>query len=242
MKKVFILLSCLLLLFEGCSKDIDDFPKSNLRAISKFTIQPYLNGANHIFVEHQGKIDEVNKEIQVSLPAEADLKGLRPNIELSPWTTVSPGNLTPIDFDRPVELTVTAESGKTAVYTVKVTQDYLYTYAELYSVTLPDLKDSKGIPLYGTFANYNDNVETKINVPEGTDLTQLKLQIDPTAGTRHATYEVSEDEGRSYQPFSGTGIVNCSQTVIFKITSQSGKSVRYKVSIIPTESETIHNH
>lgn len=236
MKKVLALLSCLLLLFEGCSKDIDDFPKSNLRAISNFSIKPYLNGDNNIFVEHKGVIDEVNKEIKVSLPAETDLKGLRPDISLSPWTTVSPGNLSPMDFDTPVELTVTAESGKVAVYTVNVTKDYLYTYAELYSVILPDFKDGEGVSLSGAFLNYADNVSTTIKVPAGTDLTQLKMELNPTVRTRYATFEVSEDGGNTYEVFPGTGIVNGSQEVVFRVTSQSKKNViRYKVTVIPEE-------
>ena len=119
MKKrtVFLGLAVFLLgLATGCSKDIDDYPKSNLRAISYFSFKPYHNADKNVFVEHVGEIDEVNKVIRVVLPPDVVLTGLRPYIELSPWTTVTPGSLTPMDFtSESVDFEVRAESGKEGI-------------------------------------------------------------------------------------------------------------------------------
>ena len=60
MKKrtVFLGLAVFLLgLATGCSKDIDDYPKSNLRAISYFSFKPYHNADKNVFVEHVGEIE-----------------------------------------------------------------------------------------------------------------------------------------------------------------------------------------
>ena len=75
MKKtgVFLIVIFLLELATGCSKDIDDYPKSNLRAISYFSFKPYHNADKNIFVEHVGEIDEVNKVIKVVLPPDVVL-------------------------------------------------------------------------------------------------------------------------------------------------------------------------
>ena len=140
MKKrtVFLGLAVFLLgLATGCSKDIDDYPKSNLRAISYFSFKPYHNADKNVFVEHVGEIDEVNKVIRVVLPPDVVLTGLRPYIELSPWTTVTPGSLTPmvcddgsetefvpfsgsgyVDFTHTVIFRVTPESGSAVNYRV----------------------------------------------------------------------------------------------------------------------------
>lgn len=236
-KTIFIYLLGGVFLLEGCSKDINDFPKSNLRAIAKFSFKPYHNAENGIFVEHVGKIDEANKTITVSLPADANLKGLRPFIELSPWTTVSPGNLNPVDFSTvdPIEFQVKAESGKIAVYSVSVIQNYKYTKAELYSVTLPDLQDENNLPLRGTFPNFQDNVKTDIVVPENTDLSRVTLLLNPTLASQHVSYEVSEDGGISYRPFTNPGVVNCLQQVVFKVIPEVGTPIRYRVKLMYPE-------
>lgn len=242
MKKtgVFLIVIFLLELATGCSKDIDDYPKSNLRAISYFSFKSYHNADKNIFVEHVGEIDEVNKVIKVVLPPDVVLTGLRPYIELSPWTSVTPGSLVPIDFTAElVDFEVRAESGKTAVYTVVKELTYVYTKAELYSVSFPDFLDNEtGEVMRAVFPNFNNNSAVVVTVPEGVPLNHILVELELSAASQKATMEVCDDGSETnFEPFSGSGYVDFSHTVIFRVTPESGSAINYKVSMVYPEEE-----
>ena len=118
-----ILLSFILLL--GCQRenDINVLPPSNLRSIVSFNLYRYNNPLN-LFSSVYGTVDETNKIITLkftpgSYPNLDSLRFLKPQIYIAPWATVSPDNLEYVDL-RPdtVEYTVTAQSGKKAVYSI----------------------------------------------------------------------------------------------------------------------------
>lgn len=222
-----------LLTFISCTEDINDYPKSNLRAISVFSFETYYNSANNIAIQHKGVIDEVNKIITVKLPSDVILTGLRPSITLSPWTTCSPGNLEVVDFTNDtVDITVTAQSGKKAVYSVVRTLDYLYTKAEIYSVTFPDyLWVSSGEPIRASFPNFNNNSSVTVNLPTGTDLSSIQILLDVSPASKNCTFEVSEDgTGTSFRPFTNPGIVNMTKLTTLRVKPQSGNAINYKIT------------
>lgn len=119
MKKLSIYLStflCLIFIGFGCgSEDLSDYPPSNMRSIVRFTLNPAQNGGN-VFVQHIATIDQSKKTITLKLPSHLDLKEIRPEIVVAPWTSVTPKSLEAVDFSAGlIEYTVVAESGKKAV-------------------------------------------------------------------------------------------------------------------------------
>jgi len=109
----------------GCQRenDINVLPPSNLRSIVSFNLYRYNNPLN-LFSSVYGTVDETNKIITLkftpgSYPNLDSLRSLKPQIYIAPWATVSPDNLEYVDL-RPdtVEYTVTAQSGKKAVYSI----------------------------------------------------------------------------------------------------------------------------
>lgn len=66
----------------------------------------------------EGDINEVAKTILLTLPQHTDVGHLVPVIEVSEGAIVEPASGVEQDFTNPVEYTVTAQNGTTAVYTV----------------------------------------------------------------------------------------------------------------------------
>ena len=71
-------------------------------------------------LDYEGVIDEVLRKVDCVLPAETDVTQLVPTIEVSEGATVEPASGVAQDFTNPVNYTVTAQNGTTAVYTVTV--------------------------------------------------------------------------------------------------------------------------
>lgn len=71
-------------------------------------------------LDADGDIDEIARKIDFVLPAETDVTQLVPTIEVSEGATVEPASGVAQDFTNPVNYTVTAQNGTTAVYTVTV--------------------------------------------------------------------------------------------------------------------------
>lgn len=228
----FFLFMLAAIFFHSCSEDIDDYPKSNLRAISSFAFEPYHNAENNIVIRHEGVIDHTNKVIKVQLPPDVTLTQLRPKIVLSPWTTVSPGSLEYVDFSNDtINFVVTAESGKQAVYSVVRELNYVYSSAELYSIWFPNITNEEAEPLRFTFPNFSNNVTIAPLIPQGNDLSQLLVNLEVSPGSKGCTITVSEDGlEASYRPFSNPGVVNFTNRVSFRITSQSGTTINYRIS------------
>ncbi len=71
-------------------------------------------------LDEEGAIDEIARRISFLLPAGTDVTELVPTIEVSEGATVEPASGVAQDFTIPVNYTVTAQNGTTAVYTVTV--------------------------------------------------------------------------------------------------------------------------
>ena len=236
---VSVVLLCL-----SCSKTIDDYPLANLRAISSFDFNYYHNSGSNIFIQHSGTVDEYNRSITVSVPTDADLTHLRPTIKLSPWTTCKPGNLEEVDFSHgEVEYEVTAQSGKKAYYSVLVTSDYIYQDAILLRFFLSDIPLSDTAttdpddPTSGRSAtpeSYADGAQITLLLEHGSgyDLTRQRTHLDMSASSHHCRIEVAElNDETNYRPFSDLDIIDYSDTVIFRVTAESGKVVRYRTVV-----------
>jgi len=234
----------------GCKKTREDYPLSNLRAIAKFNIDYYHNSACNVFIQHEGIIDEYNRTITVSVPTDADLSRLKPTIGLSPWTTCSPATLEAVDFSNgPVEYTVTAESGKKAYYTVTITNDYLYTDAKLLRLYLCDIPASEGEydpedPTSGKSASpkeYSDNVLTEMLLEPGSgyDLSAQRTHVDLSSSSHGAMVEVKALSDADYHEYTDNEIIDFSDTVVFRVTPQSGTAIRYRFVVREKLEETL---
>lgn len=237
----------------SCKKTIDDYPLANLRTIVSFNFDYYHNSDCGVYIQMEGVVDEVNRVITVSVPADADLTRLRPTIALSPWTTCSPQNLETVDFsDGPVEYEVTAQSGKKAYYTVTVTPDYIYQDASMVRLVLSDIpvsSDTQPDPmdptsgLSGTPDKYSDGAVLDISLPQGWsslyDMSAQRTHLDMSASSHGCTIEVDDsgDGGANYRAFTDMDAIDYTYPVVFRITSQSGKTVRYTVMV--KEKETV---
>lgn len=242
MKRILFLFStALVLLFVlgGCKKTIDDYPLSNLRAISHFSVETYHNTAANIFTIHDGVIDEANKTIVVDLPYDADLAHLRPTIELSPWSKVSPASLQEVDFSQgdSLDYVVTAQSGKRAVYTVYITRNFVYKDAEIYGVYLTDLKDDTGETRYTRFTT----TEANLWIPASEDRSALITHIDLSYASHRATIEVDESGvGTNYRTFTNDTAIDYSSNIIkFRVTAENRtcKEFTLTISLIEQEDE-----
>lgn len=70
--------------------------------------------------DEEGLIDELTRQVLVTMPEGTDVTNLVPTIVVSEGATVSPASGEAQDFTSPVIYTVTALNGTTAAYTVKV--------------------------------------------------------------------------------------------------------------------------
>lgn len=226
MKKLLIFkLSALLLILGGamaCDKqDADDAPKSNMRSIIGFTVKPGYNAGN-IFVNHQGVIDQGNKTITIELPDNIDLTKIRPEIVLSPYTTVSPGNIEPVDVSKPdIEYTAMAQSGKIAVYTLVVKNTYKYKGNSLYAISFPGVPFTDGTIPRATFANNN----ATITVPSGTDISKLRPVFELAADSKNATYSKNPDSDWDFA-------TPADNKVKFQVTSETGSAKWQAVTVV----------
>jgi len=220
----------------SCKKSATDFPPSNLRAISSFNLEFYHNSQANIHVTHEGEIDEVNKLIYLSVPSDADLTCLCPTIELSPWTTCEPKSLQVVDFSLgdSLDYTVKAQSGKIAVYTVYIKKDYAYTKAELLYVYATDVLDWNGEARKALFSNAKDGEVGKLWLPEGTDVSALRLHIDLSNASYHSTVEISTTADKSdFVPFVDNSCYDLSTDSIafFRISPEQGKALTYELDL-----------
>ncbi len=219
----------------SCKRSAADFPPSNLRAIASFTLEFYHNSQANIHVSHEGEIDETNRLIYISVPADADLTCLRPTIELSPWTTCEPKSLQKVDFSHgdSLDYTVTAQSGKKAFYTVFVKKDYVYTKAELLALYTPDLLDGNGEPRKALFANAKDGEKATLKLPEGTDVSDLRIHIDLSNASYHSAVEICTTADKSvFVPYKDNSGYNLSENIaFFRVTPEEGKALTYELDI-----------
>lgn len=97
----------------ACVKE-DYWGRSDLKQIRYFTVPQQAGNT---------VIREDSLLIRIEVAPTADLKALFPDsVELSSYARISPAVRQVQDFSKPVQYTVTAENGTTAVYTVYVTK------------------------------------------------------------------------------------------------------------------------
>jgi len=220
-----VVLFCISLFIIGCERDnnINDLPPSNLRSIVRLVLNPYQNAGN-VTVKFTATIDESSKIITLKLPKNLRLDSIRPELVFSPWATLSPMNLEPIDLTKDtVEYTVTAESGKKAIYAVVKDMTYVFTNSVIYSISFPEVFDATtGNPVRSTF--WSGIYSFGMKVPVGTNKTAINTNLEMSGDSYNAVISVSEDgNGTTFRPFSNP--VNYSKKVIFKSTSEDGKKI-----------------
>lgn len=225
MKKTGIYLFVLMcfFLFNSCDREnsMDGLPSSNLRSIVRLVINPYQNVGN-VTMKFTATIDESSKIITLKLPKNLRLDSIRPEIVFSPWATLSPMNLEPIDLTKDtVEYTVTAESGKKTVYAVVKDLTYQFANNAIYSISFPEVFDAiTGNPVRSTF--WSAPFSLGMKVPLGTNKTGINTNLEMSGDSYNAVITVSEDgNGDTFRPFSNP--VNYSKKVVFRSVSEDGK-------------------
>lgn len=210
MKNVFIFLLNTILLFCSCSNDelkSGNF-KLSLRSIDKFEINPVYN-PNIIDVVYSAKIDEERKTIELQLPAslvksnpDKEYLELIPSIKVSTKATVSPQNLEPIslkfnpsveDF---IEYAVTAEDGRTAIYTLTWNFDFMYTGADVLGYefltkdgTIEFQSKSEWMTLPKSWFTYDEPIKKD---DLGNEIGQIKMKIVLSESSKNAIIEQPE--------------------------------------------------
>lgn len=112
-KSLVFVFTAVFMLISGCVKETY-FGKSALKKILYFSI---VRQAATTVINHD------NLTIELSVDAQADLTALYPDsIRLSTFAQINPAVNVALDFTNPVNYTVTAEDGSTAVYKVIVSR------------------------------------------------------------------------------------------------------------------------
>ena len=113
----FIIYLLFVFVVAGCSKDdepdIKEIVKSSEKQITSFV---FLITDNPLQIDAVATIDKENKTIIATVPPDADISGLLPEIKISKAATINPN--TAQNFAQPIKYTVTAEDGSTATYMV----------------------------------------------------------------------------------------------------------------------------
>jgi len=232
MKKTKIYLNvlfCVTLLLWGCDSqnDINVMPKTNVRSIVSFVLNPAQNYGN-VLVTHTGTIDQSGKIITLKLPKDLRLDSIVPQLIISPWASVSPNNLDYVDL-RPdtVEYTVTAESGKKTVYAVVKDLSYQYTNNNVLAASFSDFIDG----------NTNLPIRLLMIYPykftvTGVNISAVNINLELSPDSHNSVITVSENGSTTYRPF--TNPVNFTVPVTFRIKSEDGKkSQDIKITVTP---------
>ena len=234
MKKItnyLIIVFCIALLW-GCQRenDITQIAPSNLRSIVKFTLNPYQNVGN-VTVPFSGVINESTKIITIKLPSGIKLDSIRPEIIFSPWASVSPNSLDYVDL-RPdtVEFTVTAQSGKKAVYALVKDLTYKFSNGTLYALNFTNMiNPATGSAFRVSFATTPLN--KTITLPVGTDKTNLNVDFELSPDSYNASITINDVDASTFRAFSNP--VNFTNPVIFKVKSEDGKKTTdYTVTVL----------
>lgn len=222
-----ILLFVTTLVFSGCGENsMDDEPKSNIRSIVSFIIKPAPNAGN-VQIQHQGIIDEANKTVTIKLPQHLDLTAIRPSIIAGPWATVYPQNLEAVDLTADgFEYTVTAQSGKQAVYRVIKDMSYLYSKAQIYALSFPEIIDPEtGEPVRALAVESAKTI--RVEVPKGTDITHLTPVLELSPDSYNAVFTQPWDIPQDF-----------TSPVSYTLTSEDkSKTVTYTVTVVERQED-----
>jgi hypothetical protein len=157
-----------------------------------------------------GTIDETRKTIDVELPYGTDITALKPVIQTSGKTKITPAADKPQDFTQPVVYTVAAADGSTARYTVTVT---IAPNTEALILAFA----FEGLPAEAVGV-INEAAHTiSVAVPFGTDVTALQPDIalsgeatvSPLSGAAQDFTDAVE-----YTVTAGNGSINTYQVVV----------------------------
>jgi YD repeat-containing protein len=123
----------LLFVLTSCSKDDDNStppePLSNAKLITSFQFAVANNPT--LASNVMGVINETAKTVIATLPNGIDIENLTPTIEISADATISPNGAQ--NFSSPINYTVIAEDGSTAIYSVEIKIISLTSYTNSYS-------------------------------------------------------------------------------------------------------------
>lgn len=106
----------------SCKKDKDDDDDVTPTTVKSSEKQLLTFVFNDFSPAIAGVIDQNTKTISATVPADADLTTLVPTITISAKASITPASGISQNFTNPVNYTITAEDGTTAIYTVTVTQ------------------------------------------------------------------------------------------------------------------------
>ena len=122
-KSTFLTKVVLLLFFVtvhmGCSKDDEPAQEETVKSSEKqITSFVFLLNDNPLQTDVVATIDEENKTIDATVPPDADVSNLLPEIKISKSASIN--KTTTQNFSEPISYIVTAEDGSTAIYTITV--------------------------------------------------------------------------------------------------------------------------
>ena len=184
--------------------------KDGSMAIYSVTVNKNLNSDKRIIsFTIPNKTSNViynGNNINIEVLDDIDVTKLTPIIEISSQASVSPRSGETVDFTSPVNYTVTAKDGTTALYIVTVTKN-LDSDKEILSFTIPN-RTSKVV-----FNGNNIDVEVLANV-DVSSLTPI-LTCSPKA-------TVSPKLGET---------LNFSNPVIYTVIAQDGSTAKYTVTV-----------
>ncbi|MCQ0111312.1 Leucine-rich repeat (LRR) protein [Zhouia amylolytica] len=205
----------------SCSKDDsssgEEIPKSNLKEIESFE---FLASDNEgLDTDVVASIDESEKLITATMPVGTDISNLKPSIQSSPLSKVTPSDQTRIDFTQAVEYAVTAEDETSIIYNVNIevakSSEAKVTSFNLLTSINSDGTDSNQI-YYDIEANIDETNKTiKLTIPEGSIDSGLIPSIEFSVG---ATITPSPEdvlvEGVNYTVTAENGDTNTYSLII----------------------------
>lgn len=198
----------LLISLVACKDDENDGLDRTARLITSFTFDNFSPVVT-------GVIDNETGVIRVVVPFGTSLTSLSPTIKVSDGATVDPASGAAQNFSSFVVYTVTAANGAKKVYTV-IAEVGPSNVASITSFQFPDL--------YLT-ANAGNNTALNLQVPFGTDLTSVKVNMTAINGS-------------TFLPANGS-VVNFNQPANFEVTAPDGVTKKtYTVQLTKGTQET----
>jgi len=199
-KKINFALSITLIsIFFSCGGNNDDPILSEENKIMSFKLN--INGDMY-----DGQINYFSNVINIETVGLESNTNLVPEIEISPYATISPSLSIGQDFNKEVKYTVTAQNGEQVTYTVIV-------------ANIPALSNEKKI------LNYSfeyDNI-----VYEGViDHDALTINVETTVGVIGAAFSITLSDGASYTFSPGT-YQNFHLPITYTVTAENGTSNDY---------------
>ena len=227
----FNLFFCLILFLYGCQRqnELTEMPKSNLRSIVSFVLNPAQNFGK-ITTTITGTIVDSTKIITLNMPSNAKLTALRPQLVISPWATVYPNNLDSVDFSKDTTVfTVTSESGKKSVYAVVKVFTYKYSGASVYSVSFTGFAQRYALSTISQTTNCSLGP-----LPAGVSISSLPVTLEFAPDSQNTTVTVKENNSATGRPFTNSTAVDFTTPVTFVVKAEDGvKTSTYIVSAKP---------